>query len=78
MSEVGKSLNAVSENCEGSLDEQIKYVGQSQVQMLVNSERFMPEEYGDNSISRSSSIHYVQFDETTPSWASLDVVLTEL
>ena len=33
----------VDEHCEASLEEQIKYVGQSQVQMLVNKERFMPQ-----------------------------------
>ena len=31
------------EHCEASLEEQMKYVGQSQVQMLVNKERFMPQ-----------------------------------
>ena len=46
--------------------------------MLVNNERFKPEEYGSEAISRYSSIKYVQFDETTPNWAAIDVVPTEL
>ena len=40
----------VSESCNESLEEQIKYVGQSHIQILVNKERFMPEEFGDDSV----------------------------
>ena len=39
-----------SETCNESLEEQIKYVGQSQIQILVNKERFMPEEFGDDTV----------------------------
>ena len=79
MSEIETSPKwEVKENCEGSLEEQIKYVGQSQVLMLVNKERFMPQKYGDQTISRYSTILGTQFDETKPSWAALEFVQTEM
>ena len=79
MSGIGTSPKwEINENCEGSLEEQIKYIGASQVLMLVNKERFMPEEFGDETVSRFSTILETQFDETKPHWAALEFVRAEI
>ena len=59
----------IDEQCEVNLEDQINYIGQSQVQMLVNKERFMPQQYGEETVERFSTIIGTQFDETKPSWA---------
>ena len=78
-SELGKREGeTISEKCNTSLEEQIKYIGQSQIQVLVNKERFMPLNYGDETVQRYSTIINTQFDANKPSWATLEVVKTEI
>ena len=77
--DVGTWLNdTVSENCNGSLEEQMKYIGQSHIQVLVNRERFKPEKFGDKSIQRYSQILNEPFDAAQPSWTTVEVVKSEL
>jgi len=80
---VGSDLSSaerppIDPNCNPNLADQIEYVGQSIIKVLVNSAKFMPEGYGDESIFRYSTILNTQFDEHKPSWTTIDVVKADL
>ena len=67
-----------SPNCNPNLEDQISYVGQSNMLILVNKEKFMPEGFDDESIERYSTILAAQFDEFKPSWMTIDVVKADV
>ena len=80
---VGSDLNQVerepnSPNCNPNLEDQINYVGQSNLLVLVNKEKFNPRGFGDETIERFSSIFNAQFDEFKPSWMTIDVVKADV
>ena len=67
-----------SPNCNPNLADQINYVGQSNMLILANKEKFMPEGFKDETIERYSTIFNAQFDEFKPSWMTIDVVKADV
>ena len=60
---IGYDADSINSECVPSLEEQVKYVGQSHWLMLVNEERINPEGFDDQSVERFSIIYNQYFDE---------------
>ena len=63
----------ISENCVANLTEQIDYITPPSVVVFHNQETVSINEFGEDRISRFSSVHTIQFDPKQPSWIPIDV-----
>ena len=70
--------DSVDQDCNPSLTDQITYMRESQVLLLVNQERFSPEEFGRDSIEQMSLIIQQQFDKSSPNFIITEALLSEL
>ena len=68
----------VREDCETSLDEQKRYMGQSNILIYANQVHFKQEKFGADSIERYSSIVNYIFDAEKPSWLDTALQFNEL
>ena len=68
----------VSEDCETRLDEQKRYMGQSNILIYANQVHFKQEKFGADSIERYSSIVNYIFDAEKPSWLDTALQFNEL
>ena len=70
---MGYTGDSVHEECIDDLEAQKEYLGPLKVAMYYNDEIFVPEEYGENSIKRTSKILYSQINEEKPSYYFFDL-----
>ena len=70
---MGYTGDSVHEECIDDLEAQKEYLGPLKVAMYYNDEIFVPEEYGEDSIKRTSKILYSQINEEKPSYYFFDL-----
>ena len=64
----GYTGDSIHSECEHDLDQQIQYLGPLDFMIYHTEEIMMPQQYGDATIQRQSTLHNVQVDESKPNW----------
>jgi len=74
----GYSEDTIHPECIGNLEAQQKYLGALNWKVLHTQERFNPNGFGDDTITKNSFLFNMQVDNTSPNWVRGQLNINEV